>query len=603
MDGVVVTSSGSISGWTGPGFIDANNGIGTTVSWEIMVPVDGVYALSWRYAFGGTATNYRDAKVVIDGNTIIDTVYFPYTNTWSNWAVLTPVNVNLTAGDHKIRLEAVRTGGIANLDYFMVIGTAPTASTCTPQYTVSVTSDSSVWGSVWFTPIKNYYDKGTVITLHANANPGYFFESWLGEATSNDSVYTFAIKSNVAAVARFLPDGTKMDTTIIGYATVQDDSGTTFMVTGGTLGDTVMATSVADLQTYLGSTTPYIVKFSGYLVGTEQISIKSNKTLLGVGDTAHLEGIGLSINLARNIILKNISIAHVCTTGASNGDGIEINGASKNIVIDHCEISSDRNNGVDYYDGALDIKNGSTFITVSWSAFHDHYKVSLISSGDTQYGDTVIRATYHHNYFYNCGSRLPSLRFGRAHIFNNYYLNSDDAVNSRMDAWVRVERNYFENVGTAVMTAYSPIVGRVQLIDNIFGSSTYVTSPTCDLRIPYPYTLDPTDSIPGIITNGVRTNVDNNSPTLLPKKFVLEQNYPNPFNPVTVIRYQLPVTSNVNIKLFDLLGREVAMLVNKEEPAGDHLIQFDASRLTSGVYFYRLSAGTFTQGRKMLLLK
>jgi glucuronoarabinoxylan endo-1,4-beta-xylanase len=141
------------------------------------------------------------------------------------------------------------------------------------------------------------------------------------------------------------------------------------------------------------------------------------------------------------------------------------------------------------------------------------------------------------------------------------------------------------------------------LIDNIFGSSTYVTSPTCDLRIPYPYTLDPTDSIPGIITNGVRTNVDNNSPTLLPKKFVLEQNYPNPFNPVTVIRYQLPVTSNVNIKLFDLLGREVAMLVNKEEPAGDHLIQFDASRLTSGVYFYRLSAGTFTQGRKMLLLK
>ena len=338
MDGVVVTSSGSIGGWTGPGFIDANNGIGTTVSWEIMVPVDGVYALSWRYAFGGTATNYRDAKVVIDGNTIIDTVYFPYTNTWSNWAVLTPVNVNLTAGDHKIRLEAVRTGGIANLDYFMVIGTAPTASTCTPQYTVSVTSDSSVWGSVWFTPIKNYYDKGTVITLHANANPGYFFESWLGEATSNDSVYTFAIKSNVAAVARFLPDGTKMDTNIIGYATVQDDSGTTFMVTGGTLGDTVMATSVADLQTYLGSTTPYIVKFSGYLVGTEQISIKSNKTLLGVGDTAHLEGIGLSINLARNIILKNISIAHVCTTGASNGDGIEINGASKNIVIDHVKF-------------------------------------------------------------------------------------------------------------------------------------------------------------------------------------------------------------------------------------------------------------------------
>jgi pectate lyase len=92
----------------------------------------------------------------------------------------------------------------------------------------------------------------------------------------------------------------------------------------------------------------------------------------------------------------------------------------------------------------------------------------------------------------------------------NYYLNSDDAVNSRMDAWVRVERNYFENVGTAVMTAYSPIVGRVQLIDNVFGSSSIVTSPTCDLQVPYPYTLDPTDSIPSIVTNNVKTAIDNN---------------------------------------------------------------------------------------------
>ncbi|MCX8010792.1 MAG: hypothetical protein N3A61_06545, partial [Ignavibacteria bacterium] len=85
-DGVVVKSSSSISGWTGPGFIDAASGIGTTISWEIEVPIDGNYQFSWRYAFGGTATNYRDGKLVINGNTVIDTVFFPYTTTWSNWA-------------------------------------------------------------------------------------------------------------------------------------------------------------------------------------------------------------------------------------------------------------------------------------------------------------------------------------------------------------------------------------------------------------------------------------------------------------------------------------------------------------------------------------
>ncbi len=98
--------------------------------------------------------------------------------------------------------------------------------------------------------------------------------------------------------------------------------------------------------------------------------------------------------------------------------------ASRNIWIDHCELYSDLTHGKDFYDGLLDIKNESSFVTVSWSNIHDHWKASLISSGDEQVGDTVIRATYHHNYFHDCGSRLPSIRFGRAHVFDNYYLNN-----------------------------------------------------------------------------------------------------------------------------------------------------------------------------------
>jgi pectate lyase len=607
MDGVVSTS---VAGSTGAGYIDANNGVGTTVSWEIMVPTDTTYAFSWRYAFGGTATNYRDAKLVIDGNTIIDTVYFPYTTTWTNWQILTPVKVSLTAGDHKIRLEAVRTGGISNLDYFMVIGSAPTATTCTPQYTVSVTSDSSLWGSAWFTPTKTYYDKGTIITLHANANPGYFFESWVGEATSNDSVYTFAIKSNVNAIARFLPNGATMDPNLIGYAGVQDDSGTTYMVFGGALGDTIEATSITDLKIYLGDSNPHVVKFSGEFVGPDTIYVKSNKTFLGIDSTSHLRNIEVRINQARNVILRNISVSHVHPK-----DAIAINDKSKNIFIDHCEAYSQRGdndgNGFsdeeadkDWYDGLLDIKNQSSFITVSGSSFHDHYKVCLMASNDDAFADSVARITFHHNYFYNCSSRLPMIRFGKAHIFNNYYKDCHNAVDSRMGAWVRVEGNYFDNVANPVFDQGSAVDGRAQLLDNIFANGSGTPSlPICDLQIPYSYTLDPTNSIPLIVADGVRTDVVENAISQHPSKFALEQNYPNPFNPATIIRYQLPVTSTVNMKIFDLLGREVATLVNKEEHEGDHFVQLDASYLTSGVYFYRLTAGGFSQTKKMLLLK
>ncbi len=89
----------------------------------------------------------------------------------------------------------------------------------------------------------------------------------------------------------------------------------------------------------------------------------------------------------------------------------------------------------------------------------------------------------------------------------------------------------------------------------------------------------------------------------IPSDFKLDQNYPNPFNPSTLIRYQLPVNSLVSLKVFDLLGREVAMLVNGRKSAGTHEVNFDASELSSGVYIYRLEAGSFIQTQRMTLIK
>ncbi len=94
---------------------------------------------------------------------------------------------------------------------------------------------------------------------------------------------------------------------------------------------------------------------------------------------------------------------------------------------------------------------------------------------------------------------------------------------------------------------------------------------------------------------------DENSSSL--NNFVLEQNYPNPFNPNTVISYRLPVTSKVTLKVYNVLGKEIATLVNEELPAGVHEVKFDASSLTSGIYFYQLTTDNFIETKKMVYLK
>ena len=86
-------------------------------------------------------------------------------------------------------------------------------------------------------------------------------------------------------------------------------------------------------------------------------------------------------------------------------------------------------------------------------------------------------------------------------------------------------------------------------------------------------------------------------------QFSLNQNYPNPFNPSTMISYQLPTSSHVTLKVYDMLGKEVAMLVNGQNSMGNHSVEFNANRLASGIYIYRISAGTFTQTKKMVLMK
>jgi hypothetical protein len=90
---------------------------------------------------------------------------------------------------------------------------------------------------------------------------------------------------------------------------------------------------------------------------------------------------------------------------------------------------------------------------------------------------------------------------------------------------------------------------------------------------------------------------------ILPIEFSLEQNYPNPFNPSTNIQYTISSKQNVQLLVYNVLGKEIATLVNEEKPAGNYEVNFDASKLSSGVYFYQLQAGSFVETKKMILLK
>lgn len=115
-------------------------------------------------------------------------------------------------------------------------------------------------------------------------------------------------------------------------------------------------------------------------------------------------------------------------------------------------------------------------------------------------GDTVIRATYHHNRFFNCDSRMPSIRFGKAHIFNNYYHDnpSGSGVNTRMGAVLRVENNYWQNSDDPIGSWDSRTVGFWDVSNNMFVDATgsRPIMSTGALTPPYEYVLDEPADVP-----------------------------------------------------------------------------------------------------------
>ena len=228
--------------------------------------------------------------------------------------------------------------------------------------------------------------------------------------------------------------------TPVGFCTL--NGGTT----GGLGGQKVTVTTYADLKAYAESTTAYIIMVQGTIsngAAGGKVSVKSNKSIVGVGSTAFLSGVGLDINSANNIIIQNLKATLVGTTTPSSvngGDVIGISGTSKNIWIDHCEFYSenpDVQTDIDLYDGLVDIKAQTGFICISWSYLHDHHKGGLVGAADDDlYADRKV--TFHHNYYNKVKLRVPMYRGAVGHFFNNYIVGATDATEIRAGTCVRV---------------------------------------------------------------------------------------------------------------------------------------------------------------------
>ena len=226
-----------------------------------------------------------------------------------------------------------------------------------------------------------------------------------------------------------------------------------------------------------------------------KLNLVSNTTLIGKDASSGITGGSIQINGLSNVQVRNLTIQdaydpfphHEENDGFNaEWDGIVVQGASKNIWIDHCTIedtlytsnvtiSTGGTEKWQTYDGLCDMKNDSTNITVSNCLFKNHDKTMLIGSSDSDGDNTVRFITLYQNYFYNCGQRLPMVRNTTIHILNNYYdasnahYSNSYAVGVRKNAIIYAENNYF---GSGIKQSFANSYGELYSSGNTDNSTS-----------------------------------------------------------------------------------------------------------------------------------
>ncbi|MCA1744464.1 MAG: carbohydrate-binding protein, partial [Bacteroidales bacterium] len=620
--GVDGTVDNNNAGFTGAGFANTDNATGKGIDYAVNAE-GGETSLLIQYANGASD---RPAKIVVNGSTAVGALSLPSTGSWTSWTSASTI-VTLQNGVNTIRLEATNSGGLPNIDFMSVSGAGVSASSCDPSdpsnpssYTLTTTINGS--GSV--SPSQGTFNAGTSVVLTATPASGWEFTGWSGGYTGTSATVVMDANKNITAnFSQVSMPG--VDFSMKGYATVNAEGYST--TTGGAGGSTRTISSLSDLENWASSrennTSPEVVYISGKIASSSSmiVTIKhgANISILGIGSTAELQNIGLNIRNYKNVIVRNLKIHEVLYPN----DALTIDECN-HVWVDHCELYSKIGSGigVDTYDGLLDIKNGSRYVTISWCYLHDHMKCSLIghtNNTNSQSTDSQMRITYHHNYFYNTDGRNPSLRYGAIHMYNNYFNKiSDYGLAARVGAHALVENNHYNDVLLPLTTDKFPVSGLpngyICQTGNLFTGScgdNVISQTGCNWwNIPYNYTLDPASTLSSIVPANVgvgkiselkSATVTTGNESIQVQKNQLYQNYPNPFSDETTIGFNLQNSGRVSLAVFDMTGRKVVELFNGYLEAGEQSLKTDAvSALPSGAYVYRLEASDEVISKMMM---
>jgi pectate lyase len=280
------------------------------------------------------------------------------------------------------------------------------------------------------------------------------------------------------------------DMTPIGWGAVNDRGQNG--ITGGQDGAVVTPTTIADFKTYAGMTGALIIQVAGTIGDGINTQVASNKTIVGIGDHPTFHG-NLDMKDVQNIIIRNLFIV------GGSPDGISLR-RTHHVWIDHVDIS-------DSVDGNLDITDQSDYVTVSWSKFwysdpnQPHRLSNLIGSSDAAILDAgTLRVTYHHNWWADLvGERMPRVRYGDVHLFNNYYSSVGNAycIWAAFNARVLVENNYFKQVRSPLQ--HEP-TGNILERSNIYDMVSGQQAGTGIAFVPpYPYVPDDAAAVPGLV--------------------------------------------------------------------------------------------------------
>jgi len=282
--------------------------------------------------------------------------------------------------------------------------------------------------------------------------------------------------------------------------------------TGGEGGTTIVVDNAEDFKELVEiPDVPFVVQVAGSIdLGSVdgKVRIRSNKTIAGTDPNATITGqLGFKKG-SSNIIIKRLNITNPGLYG--EGDGISLKEDISDVLITKCTF-------YDCEDGCLDITRRSDRITVSWCKFYftaqniNQSRVSLIGSSDSATDDLGrLHITFHHNFFGPlCWQRIPSVRYGRVHIYNNYYNCPGNlyCIRSRIQAECLIENNYFQNVNDPYYIYIrdpGEITGKIRASGNIFDNCTgRIDDGDDDVFVPtYSYTLDKTLDVPAVVRLG-----------------------------------------------------------------------------------------------------